>query len=68
MNDKPYILITGALFGLITIGQLARLLFRIPVQVGPVNVPMWPSLIAVALALFFCIWAIRLIRAGSSRH
>ncbi|MFQ6005176.1 MAG: hypothetical protein ACE5OQ_06695 [Woeseia sp.] len=68
MNDKAYLLVTGILFGLIAIGQLARLLFQIPVQVAPVNVPMWPSLIAVALALFLCIWAIRLVRAGSSQH
>ncbi len=62
MNDKPYLIVTGVLFGLITIGQLMRLTYQIPVQIGMWSVPLWPSLIAVVLAFGLFIWAFRLAR------
>lgn len=62
MNDKPYLIVTGALFGLITLGQLMRLTYQIPVQIGAWNIPLWPSLIAVVLALALCVWAFRLVQ------
>ena len=63
MNDKTYLMISGAVFGLITLGQLTRLMFQIPVQIGTWGVPLWASLIFVAIALTLCIWAFRLLRA-----
>lgn len=67
MKDKSYLVVSGAIFALITIGQLARLTYQIPVQVGPVHVPIWPSFIGVALALSMCIWAFWLVRTVSTR-
>ena len=64
MKDKPYLIVTGVLFGLITIGQLARLTYQIPVQIGEINVPLWPSLIAVVLAFALCVWAFRLVKGS----
>ena len=64
MKDKPYLIVTGALFGLITIGQLARLTYQIPVHIGEINVPLWPSLIAVVLAFALCVWAFRLVKGS----
>ena len=63
MKDKTYLIVTGALFGLIMLGQLARLTYQIPVQIGTWDVPLWPSVIAVLLAFALFIWAFRLIRA-----
>jgi len=60
MNDKTYLIVSGVLFGLITIAQLLRLIFQVPVQVGTLNVPMWPSVLALILVLSLCIWAFRL--------
>ena len=60
MNDKTYLIVSGVLFGLVTIGQLIRLIFQVPVQVGTLNLPMWPSVLAIILALSLCIWAFRL--------
>jgi hypothetical protein len=62
MKDKPYLIVTGALFGLITLGQLTRLTYQIPIRIGEWNVPLWPSTIAVVLAFVLCVWAFRLIR------
>jgi hypothetical protein len=62
MKDKAYLIVTGALFGLITLGQLMRLTYQIPVQIGEFNVPLWPSVIAVVLAFTLCAWAFRLVR------
>jgi hypothetical protein len=62
MKDKPYLIVTGVLFGLITLGQLMRLTFQIPVQIGAWNVPLWPSMIAVVLAFALFVWAFRLAK------
>ncbi|MFC2100640.1 hypothetical protein ACFLRZ_02300 [Bacteroidota bacterium] len=62
MNKKAYIIITGVLFGLVTIGQLIRLAFQVPVQVCTINLPMWPSVLAILFALLFCIWAFLIAR------
>ena len=59
MNDTSYQFVSGIIFGLMTIGQLARLIGQIPVQVGTFNVPLWPSAIVLILALSMCIWAFR---------
>ncbi len=63
MQGKAYQLVTGTLFGLIALGHLARLIDRIPVQIGTWGVPLWPSMIAVALAGALCVWALRLLRS-----
>ena len=62
MKDKPYLIVSGVLFALITIGQLMRLTYQIPVQIGMWNVPFWPSVIAVILAFALCVWAFRLVQ------
>jgi hypothetical protein len=60
MNDKIYLIVSGVIFGLSTIGQLIRLIFQIPVQVGTLNIPVWPSALGLIVALSLCIWAFRL--------
>ena len=60
MNDKTYLIVSGVIFGLITIGHLIRLIFQIPVQVGTLNIPVWPSALGLIVALSMCIWAFRL--------
>ena len=62
MNNKTYLIVSGVLFGLITIGQLIRLIFQVPVQLGSLNLPMWPSVLAVLVALSLCMWAFLLAR------
>ena len=62
MTDKTYLIVSGIFFGLITIGQLIRLIFQVPVQIGSLNLPMWPSVLAIILAVTLCILAFRLVR------
>lgn len=62
MNDKTYLIVSGVFFGLITIAHLIRLFFQVSVQIGSLNLPMWPSVLAIILALMLCIWAFRLVR------
>ena len=59
MNDKTYLIVSGVIFGLSTIGQLIRLIFQIPVQVGSLNIPVWPSGLGLIVVLSMCIWAFR---------
>jgi hypothetical protein len=60
MGHKPYFVVSGVIFGVVTIAQLVKLILQIPVQVGAFNVPMWPSVIGLIVALSMCIWVIRL--------
>lgn len=60
MIPRTYLLLSGTLFALITIGQLARLTLQVPIQIGDMMIPIWPSYIAAALALTLCVWAFRL--------
>ncbi len=60
MNDKTYLIVSGVIFGLSTIGQLIRLIFQVPVQVATLNIPVWPSALGLIVALSMCIWAFRL--------
>ena len=60
MNVKPYLLVTGILFGLQTVGQLIRVAGQIPIQVGSFNIPASLSVAGLGVTLLLCIWAFRL--------
>ena len=62
MNDKAYLIVSGVFFGFITIGQLIRLIFQVSVRIDSLILPMWPSVLAIILALTLCVWALRLVR------
>ena len=62
MNDKTYLIVSGVFFGLITIAHLIRLIFQVSVQIDSLILPMWPSVLAIILALTLCVWAFRLVR------
>ena len=63
MKDKPYLIFSGIVFALVTLGHLLRLTYQIPVQVGGWSVPLWPSMIAVVVTFALFVWAFRLARA-----
>jgi len=59
---KIYVMITGILFGLITIAHVARM-----IEEGrDLATSPWYILITVAAAAL-CLWAVRLLRAGGRR-
>jgi len=62
---RRYEQVSGAFFSLIAIVQLARLLFRWPVQVASVSVPLWASAVAVLITAALAAWAFRTSRPSS---
>ena len=56
---RRYVLVSGAFFTVLACAQLVRLLFRWPVQVAGVAVPLWASALAVAIAATLGVWAFR---------
>ena len=51
--------VSGVFFGLLAAVQLMRLLFRWPVQVASVSVPLWASALAVVITGVLATWAFR---------
>ena len=62
---RRYERVSGVVFGLLATAQLARLLFRWPVRVASVDVPLWVSALAVIITGALAIWAFR--TASTSR-
>ncbi len=56
---SKYVLVSGALFGVIAVVQAARALYQWPVQVSSLSIPVWASWIAALVAGGMCVWALR---------
>ena len=54
-----YIVVSGAIFGVVAVVQAARALNQWPLQVGTVEIPVWASWIAMVIAASLCAWAFR---------
>ena len=63
---RPYLQITGLLFGLIAVVPLLRLVRHWPIQLADYSVPVWASWIGLAIAGGLSLWALRLLR-GTGR-
>jgi hypothetical protein len=57
-----YLRVSGTLFGLIALGHLLRLLYRVPAELGQWVVPLWVSVIGLLLPAALALWAFRLVR------
>lgn len=53
---KPASLVAAILFGLIALAQLLRVLFRVEVTAGGVNIPLWVSIVACVVLAALGIW------------
>jgi hypothetical protein len=60
---RAYLQISGALFGIIAVAHLLRLLRHWPIDLAGHVVPLWASWLGLVLAGALSIWALRLIRA-----
>lgn len=56
---RRYATISGAIFGLVAVVQLLRLLLRWPLQIASVSVPLWPSALAFVIAGALAMWGLR---------
>jgi hypothetical protein len=62
---KAYLGVSGAIFGMVAVLHVFRLLLDWPARIGTWSVPMWVSWAALLLAGVLCVWAFRLL--GASR-
>lgn len=58
MSNK-YVVVSGAVFGVIAVLQAVRALYQWPVHVGTREIPVWVSWIAMVVAGSLCVWAFR---------
>ena len=60
MGHKTYLAISGAIFGLVAVGHILRVMFNWSFAIGGWSAPMTASWIALFAAAALCAWAIRL--------
>jgi ABC-type proline/glycine betaine transport system permease subunit len=58
MSNK-YVVVSGAIFGVVAVLQAVRALNQWPLQVGTLEIPVWASWIAMVVAGSLCVWAFR---------
>jgi hypothetical protein len=54
--ERPASLVAALLFWLIALAQLLRVLFRVEVTAGGVNIPIWVSILAFIVLGALGIW------------
>jgi hypothetical protein len=54
--------VAGAVFGLMSLAQLARLMIRPTVVVGGYALPLWPSALAFVFLGILSLWMLKLSR------
>jgi len=57
--SKNYIVVSGLVFGVVSLAQVLRAVMQLPVQVGGFEIPVWASWIAAVVAGSLCVWAFR---------
>jgi hypothetical protein len=57
---RRYLLLSGLLFGLISLIQLVRAVVGVPIVVYGVDIPRWPSGLAFLITGSLAVWAFRL--------
>ena len=58
MSNK-YVVVSGAIFGVVAVLQAVRALNQWPLQVGTLEIPVWASWVAMVVAGGLCAWAFR---------
>lgn len=59
MGHKTYCVISGALFLLVAIGHLLRIIGNLPVTIGAISVPMYVSWGGSIVPALLAVWAFR---------
>ena len=60
MNARTYVVVSGAVFGLVAILHLLRVLNGWTLMCGPWSIPMWISWGGTVFPALLCVWAWRL--------
>lgn len=62
MHSKAYCLLSGALFAIVAVAHLFRLLLGWQILVDGTSVPMWVSWLGLAVPGALAVWAFSLAR------
>ena len=57
MTTRTYLLVSGAVFGLIAVIHVLRLVNQWSAQIAGQPAPMWLSLVALGISAGLCIWS-----------
>jgi hypothetical protein len=57
---RRYLLLSGLLFGILSLIQLTRTLLGVPIVVYGIDIPRWPSALAFLITGILSVWAFRL--------
>ncbi len=68
MALRLYLVVSGAVFLLVGVFHLFRLIYGWSITVGPYTVPFALSYVGCPVATGYCIWAIWLLRATGGRR
>ena len=66
MNERPYLLITASIFGVLAVAHFTRLLLHWPIVLGGWSVPVWISLPGLLVPGALAWWGFRLVRSERS--
>jgi hypothetical protein len=67
MNSRTLGLqVAAAVFALLSLAQLARLLMRVEVFVASYRLPLWPNAVAFVIAAGLSMWMWTLARRGTN--
>ncbi len=64
MNAKPYLYVSAAIFALVAVVHLCRLLMGWPVQLGEQSIPMAASWAGLIIAGALSLWGLRSARSA----
>lgn len=62
MGSRSYLLISGTIFGVVSVLHLVRALTGGPFEIGPLSLPVWASWIGFVVAGLLSTWAFRLTK------
>jgi hypothetical protein len=68
MTERNYLIVSAVIFGLLATAHFVRLITNFSLQVGTYAVPMWGSLLGLAIGAALSIWAFRLVYRLQGSH
>ena len=63
---RRYVQVSGAFFCLLAVVQLIRTILAVPIRVGDLGIPVWPSGVAFLVTGGLAIWAFRTVKGTAA--
>ena len=57
--NNPYLVVSGAIFGVVAAAHLTRAFLGVPVHIGASEIPIWVSWLGAVVSGALCVWALR---------